>query len=204
MWARQARAREGEKQVATRSNRRRKSLESSNVIIINLHAFQYRGKPRFILIIVHFFSYSRSTLIGGRGLQEGEGDGEGGSLDRELRARGQRQPDLLDLESPMKLAARLDGGSSIASIFLSFPSTRTSLLFLSLALSLRLEHSRDIKRDNFRDGHSSSDFYRTTEIRISSSFSSLSSLYLQFPLSLSETCLISRPHCPPEAGRAVR
>ena len=97
MWARQARPREGEKQVATRSNRRRKSLESSNVIIINLHAFQYQGKPRFILIIVHFFSYSRSTLIGGRGLQEGEGDGEGGSLDRELRARGQRQPDLLDV-----------------------------------------------------------------------------------------------------------
>ena len=44
-----------------------------------------------------FFSYSRSTLIGGRGLQEGEGDEEGGSLDRELRARGQRQPDLLDV-----------------------------------------------------------------------------------------------------------
>ena len=28
-------------------------------------------------------------------MQEGEGDEEGGSLDRELRARGQRQPDLL-------------------------------------------------------------------------------------------------------------
>ena len=30
-------------------------------------------------------------------MQEGEGDEEGGSLDRELRARGQRQPDLLDV-----------------------------------------------------------------------------------------------------------
>ena len=30
-------------------------------------------------------------------MQEGEGDGEGGSLDRELRAHGQRQPDLLDV-----------------------------------------------------------------------------------------------------------
>ena len=79
MWARQARPREGEKQVATRSNRRRKSLESSIVIIIN------------------YLSSFLCTLIGGRGLQEGEGDGEGGSLDRELRARGQRQPDLLDV-----------------------------------------------------------------------------------------------------------
>ena len=30
-------------------------------------------------------------------MQEGEGDGEGGSLDRELRARGQRQPYFLDV-----------------------------------------------------------------------------------------------------------